>query len=126
MAAASPARAAARSEGTSVADDLEAQSSTTLLDIASGDHAAVLRIPFWSWRKQQSQVLAALHPHKTETAFEWAWPLLADELQLCQAVVTAGGIEIKPACPPIQKFPSFAEAQRRVYLTATLAEDSIS
>lgn len=107
------------------ADDLETQSSTTLLDIASGDPAAVLRIPFWSWRKQQSQVLAALHPHKTETAFEWAWPLLADELELCQAVVTAGGIEIKPACPPIQKFPSFAEAQRRVYLTATLAEDSI-
>ncbi|MBT2534320.1 hypothetical protein J7E83_19745 [Arthrobacter sp. ISL-48] len=106
-------------------DDLEAQSSATLLDIASGEHAAVMRIPFWSWRKKRSQVLEALHPHRTEKAFEWAWPLLADELELCQAAVTSDGIEIKPQCPPIQKFPSFAEAQRRVYLTATLAEDSI-
>lgn len=106
-------------------DDLEAQSSSTLLDIASGDHAAVLRIPFWAWKKKQSQVLATLHPYKAEKEFEWAWPLLADELELCQAAVTSAGIEIKPQCPPIQKFPSFAEAQRRVYLTATLAEDSI-
>jgi hypothetical protein len=106
-------------------EDLEAQSNTTLMDIASGVHSAVLRIPFWSWRKKRNGVLDALHPHRKEKAFEWVWPLLAEELELCQAVVTSAGLEIKPQCPPIQKFPSFSEAQRRVYLTATLAEDSV-
>lgn len=107
------------------ASDLREQSNTTLMDVTSGVHSAVMRIPFWSWRKKQDQVLEVLHPYRADPAFEWVWPLIADELVLCNAVVTSNGIEIQPPCPPIQKFPSFAEAHRRVYLTATLAEDSI-
>lgn len=106
-------------------DDLKGQGQSTWRDIMDGDRSAVLRIPFWAWQNRHAQVMDILHAHRKEAALEWEWPLVDDELHLCQAVVTADAIEIKPPCPPIQKFPSFAEAQRRIYLTATLAEDSI-
>jgi hypothetical protein len=51
--------------------------------------------------------------------------LLSDLLPVCEAVATGDKFEIMPPCPPIEKFPSFAAAQRRIYLTATLADDSV-
>jgi hypothetical protein len=66
-----------------------------------------------------------LRPHRNDETFEWTWPLVSDLIPLCQAVVTADAFEIAPPCPPIEKLPSFAEADRRIYLTATLADDSV-
>lgn len=106
-------------------DDLKAQGLNAFLDIQDGVNSAVLRVPFWSWQDKQQQVAQILRPHRSEPALEWSWPLVADLLPLCQAVVTAESIEIMPPCPPIEKLPSFAEADRRVYLTATLADDSV-
>jgi hypothetical protein len=105
--------------------DLKHQGRNALLDIVEGDPSAVLRVPFWAWHDKQDEVLQILRPHRTDSAFEWTWPLMADLLPLCQAVVTAEAIEVMPLCPPIEKIPSFDEAERRVYLTATLADDSV-
>lgn len=106
-------------------DDLKQQGHNALLDIREGDASAVLRVPFWAWHDQRDAVLQILRPHRKEAAFEWTWPLISDLVPLCQAVVTADAIEILPPCPPIEKIPSFDEADRRVYLTATLADDSV-
>lgn len=107
------------------ADDLKEQSHNAYMDIQDGDCSAVLRVPFWAWQKQQTSVHGILHPHRKDKVFEWSWPLISDLLPLCQAVVTAGTVEIVPPCPPIEKVSSFAEADRRIYLTATLADDSV-
>jgi len=96
-----------------------------LLDIKDGDRSAVLRVPFWAWRDRQEAVLEILRPCRSDKTFEWSWPLIADLLPLCQAVVSADAFEIMPPCPPIEKLPTFAEAKRRIYLTATLADDSV-
>lgn len=105
--------------------ELRDQGLNALLDIRDGDRSAVLRIPFWSWRDKQEQVLQVLRPHRSEEILEWSWPLVSDLLHLCQAVVTADAVEVMPPCPPIEKIPSFGEADRRIYLTATLADDSV-
>jgi len=107
------------------ADDLQAQSLAQFKDIQERDPSAVLPIPFWAWQDKQPSVMEGLHPHRGEPAFEWSWPLISDLLPWCQAVVTAESIEVEPPCPPIEKFPSFAQSERRVYLTATLADDSV-
>jgi len=107
------------------ADDLQAQALNAFMDIKDGDRTAVLWVPFWSWQEKQMPVLTTLRPYRADPEFEWAWPLIADLLPLCQAVVTADAVDIMPPCPPIEKFPSFAEAARRIYLTATLADDSV-
>lgn len=107
-------------------EDLREQSLNALSDIRDRDPAAsTLRIPFWSWYDKREQVLQTLRPYRADSDFEWSWPLVADLLQWCQATINTNAIEITPPCPPIEKIPSFAEADRRIYLTATLADDSI-
>jgi hypothetical protein len=107
------------------ADDLSAQSPNTFRDIQDGTGRAVLRVPFWSWREKQALVLDVLRPHRRQKDFEWGWPFVCEILPICQAVVSGSGFEIVPPCPPIEKIPSFADARRRIYLTATLADDSV-
>jgi hypothetical protein len=46
-------------------------------------------------------------------------------MSLCEATFTSSTLEIRPLCPPISRIPSFTQARRRVYLTATLADDSV-
>lgn len=106
-------------------DDLRTQNLKTFLDVSDGDAAAVAAVPFWAWQDKRNTAMEILHKHRNTSAFEWSWPLISDILHLCQAAVTATAFEIMPPCPPIEKFPSFAEADRRIYLTATLADDSI-
>ncbi len=104
--------------------ELNAQGAATLLDIKDGDRSAVMRIPFWAWQDSAADVLKILHPHRNTPMLEWQWPLVKDHLALCEATLTSSGLEIAPPLPPVQKFPSFADARRRVYMTATLANDS--
>jgi hypothetical protein len=40
-------------------------------------------------------------------------------------VFGAGGFELAPQCLPIDSITAYREAQRRVFLTATLADDSV-
>ncbi len=106
--------------------DLHQQKPSALLDIRKGDPTATpLRVPFWAWYDKHDQVLEILHGYRSDSVFEWSWPLVSDILPWCQATIGAEEIEIIPLCPPIEKFPSFAEAKRRIYLTATLADDSV-
>lgn len=105
--------------------DLRAQSHKVWEDIKAGDYSAAARIPFWSWADRGQQVMEILHPYRSDEEFEWTWPLIAHVLHLCSATVTPRDIEIRPPCPPIETIPSFAHAKRRVYLTATLADDSV-
>lgn len=106
-------------------DELKSQGINAYMDIKDGDRSAVLRVPFWSWHDKQEAVLAALRPYRADSDFEWSWPIVSDRLPICQAVVSADAFEIAPPCPPIEKLPSFADAKRRIYLTATLADDSV-
>ncbi len=104
--------------------DLIAQGAGTLLDVKDGDRSAVMRIPFWAWQNKIGDVLKILHPLRGTKMLEWQWPLIKDHLHLCEATLTSSDLEIAPPLPPVQKFPSFADAKRRVYMTATLANDS--
>jgi len=107
------------------AEDLRAQSANAWADICANDFTATARVPFWSWAARQPEVLATLHPYRGDRELMFTWPLIAGVLPLCAATVTSRGIEIRPRCPPIAMIPAFARAQRRVYLTATLADDSV-
>ena len=107
------------------AADLKNQSLKVWQDIEADDYTATARIPFWSWAQQRQEVMKTLHPHRLDREFKFEWPLISEVLHLCAATVTSRSVEIRPPCPPISMIPSFARARRRVYLTATLADDSI-
>ncbi|MFG2651182.1 DEAD/DEAH box helicase family protein [Streptomyces sp. NPDC048436] len=104
--------------------DLRHQSANAWAGLEDKDPTALAPIPFWAWADKRDEVLKILRPHRTERAFEFVWPLLAEVLHLCTATATSAAIEIRPSCPPIDRITSFVRARRRVYLTATLADDS--
>lgn len=106
-------------------DDLRGQSASSLLDIQARVPSAVLRVPFWAWARNIEEVTERLHAAREDESVQWAWPLIRDVLPICHAAFTGDALEIRPPCPPIDKIPSFQAARRRVYMTATLADDSV-
>lgn len=106
-------------------DDLERQSAKTVLDIETRAPGAVIRVPFWAWAAKSSDVSRILHRCRDIEKLRFTLPFVLDMLPICQAVVTADAIEIKPPLPPVGLIESFANADRRIYLTATLADDSV-
>jgi hypothetical protein len=106
------------------AEDLQFQSANAWQGLQDKDSSALVPIPFWAWADKRAQVLQILRPHRDEQGFKFVWPLLAEVLHLCTATATSTAVEIRPSCTPINRVPSFVRARRRVYLTATLADDS--
>lgn len=110
------------------ADELRAQSPSAWSSIENGEPAAPVRVPFWAWQQQQQNIRRILDPLAETNDLDWAyfsWPLVQQVLELCVATVNAREFEIRPPCSPVDLIPAFAQARRRVYLTATLADDGV-
>lgn len=106
-------------------EDLNAQSATGMLDVMAGDHSVVMTVPYWAWQAQQGKVLGILHAQRFTQELEWNWPLLSECIHLCTCVFSGKRVEIAPRFIPIDRIPVFSSAHRRIYMTATLADDSI-
>jgi hypothetical protein len=104
---------------------LRSQSATAYADLTQGDESALMAIPFWAWAAKQQDIIEILHPYRDEDELGFVWPLLAGVLPFCRVAISASAIEIAPPCTPVDVVPSFVRARRRIYLTATLADDSI-
>lgn len=104
---------------------LKNQSSTNLLDLKANDPSAVMAVPYWEWQAHQDEVIALLHKYKNTSELEWNWPLIKDCIPLCSCIFGGSHLEIAPHFVPIECIPSFSDAKRRIYMTATLADDTI-
>jgi hypothetical protein len=105
--------------------DLEAQSSMGVLDVEQGDPAKLMLVPFWSWLDKITTVEAILHPHRDDDEIKFVWPLIRNHLRQCRCVFGGGRGEISPRCLPVEVIPSFAHAKRRIFMSATFADDSV-
>jgi hypothetical protein len=108
-------------------EDLKMQSPDALLDLVEDSNAALVRIPFWSWRTKNDQVREILRTitMSDDDPLYFQWPAVREALHLCRAVFTNKSITITPPCPVVKHVSAFSQAQRRIYLTATLADDSV-
>lgn len=108
-------------------DDLRTQSAEAVLDLEEDSNAALVRIPFWAWNKKTQQVREILRriAQTNGDPLYFQWPAVSEALHLCRAVFTNRSLTVSPPCPQIKHVTSFAQAQRRIYLTATLADDSV-
>lgn len=95
------------------------------MDLQQGNPKRLMLVPFWAWIDKKAEVLKILYGHRTDKALEWVWPLLQEVLPLCLCIFSATSLEISPRCVPIDAIPSFVEARRRIYMTATLADDNV-
>lgn len=94
----------------------------TLEDIVEGSDFSILEVPHWAWHEQLDAVRAQLKSDANK--YPLVWPLLRDNLHLCHALVSRQAFTITPILPLVSMFPTLADAPRRVYMSATLPDDS--
>ena len=98
--------------------------------IEKQDPGSNVLIPFWIWQKECERIRRLLldsgsTDNEIEKIITFNLPLLADVWQTCDCVLTSHNIEITPKCIPISKISSFEDAMRRIFMSATLADDSV-
>ncbi|MBS7821500.1 DEAD/DEAH box helicase [Wohlfahrtiimonas chitiniclastica] len=106
-------------------EDLKKQSASRLLDLREGDVSITAAIPYWAWQSKSDDVMRILHGYRNNEEIQFQWPLIKDSLLRCQCIFSGKEVEITPYFLPINKIPSFDNAKRRIYMTATLADDTI-
>lgn len=106
-------------------DDLKFQNEKTFLDICDNDPCSgCIGVPFWRVFDTKSELLNILQEHKNDNEIMFNYPLIADILQYCNCTFTYKGIEIEPYNIPIHKITSFQNAKRRIFMSATLCDDT--
>lgn len=94
----------------------------TLEDIVTGSDYSILEVPYWAWHEQLDAVREQLKSDSDK--YGLVWPLIRDHLHLCHALVSKKGFTITPILPLVDAFPTFYEAPRKIYMSATIADDS--
>jgi replicative superfamily II helicase len=94
----------------------------TFDDIVAGSEYSVLEVPYWAWHEQLETVREILRAKADK--FGLVWPLLRDNLHLCHALVSRKEFSITPVLPLVNAFPTFFDSPRRIYMSATIADDS--
>lgn len=108
-----------------LSQDLKGYNEARFLNIQDGDPRAYMDVPFWSWDTHHSDILKALHEHRLEDELKFTYPLLNEILRQCRCVIGGEKLEIEPYFPATDLIQSFRKAKRRIYMTATLADDSV-
>lgn len=104
---------------------LTKQCETKTAEIEAGDPTSYLEVPYWTWQDQLANTASTLVNHRLAKELEYTWPLLKEDLTLCNCVVSANCIEISPHAIPIHMIPCIPNADRQIFMTATLVDDSI-
>lgn len=106
-------------------NSLMTQGSAKTLEIKSGDRNAYVRVPFWKWQESINDITKILLANKDNKDLSFKWSLVKENLILSKCIVSANKIEISPHCIPIHMIPSLANARRKIFMTATLVDESI-
>jgi replicative superfamily II helicase len=94
----------------------------TFDDVVSGSEYSVIEVPYWAWHEKLDTVREQLRAGSEKYALKW--PLLRDNLHLCHALISRRAFTITSILPLVNLFPTFFEASRRIYMSATIADDS--
>jgi len=106
-------------------ESLKNQALGTFSDIENGVAGDLLRVPIVEWNRQIDAVLEHLQSMSEDPSIGFVLPFLRDILPICQAIFSGQRFELHPLCPPTNSILSLEGCTRRIYLTATLADDSV-
>lgn len=104
-------------------ESLRRQMAGTCSDIINGENC-LMAVPFWTWHDKLGEVLNILSESKESEDVYFVWDLIKDRLAESICVFSGDRVEISPRLLPVDNIPSFAEAKRRIFLSATLNEDA--
>ena len=94
----------------------------TFDDIVADKDRGVLEVPYWSWLAKFEGIRKVLS--EVSDKFAFTWPLVRDCFPTCHSLISSRSFSITPLQPMVDMFPTFAECPHRIYMSATLADDS--
>ncbi|GAB1544566.1 DEAD/DEAH box helicase family protein [Scytonema sp. NUACC21] len=94
-------------------------------EIDNRERDVYMQVPFWSWQSKIGEISKILIKYKETEWLKFVWPLIKESLPLSRCVISSDKIEISPHCIPIDIIPSITNAHRKIFMTATLVDDSI-
>ena len=97
----------------------------TWYHILDEDPEAILEVPCWIWQPLLAETSKFLTQHSKTGKYRFVVPYVLDVLRSCRCVVSGAGIEIVPDLLPVHKSEAFAKASHRLFMSATLADDSV-
>jgi replicative superfamily II helicase len=92
-------------------------------DIIRGKDFGVMEAPSWAWHRKVGELQEYLAGVVDEID-PYVWPFLRDTLGVCHCLFSRSGVSITPLFPPVDLVPTFEECPRRIYMSATIADDS--
>ena len=97
--------------------------SGSFADVTNGKDYGVMEVPSWAWQRKLSEVetYVAAQVDKIDA---YVWPFLRDNLAVCHCLFSRRSVTITPIFPPVDLLPTFEDCARRIYMSATIADDS--
>lgn len=97
--------------------------SGSFADIIKGKEFGVMEVPSWAWHRKLAEVEQYL-AGVVDDIDSYVWPFLRDNLAVCHCLFSRNSVTITPIFPPVDLLPTFEDCDRRIYMSATIADDS--
>lgn len=104
---------------------LHSQCESKTLEIEDGDPTSYLQVPYWTWQEKITEIREIFTKNRDQKYLKFVWPLVKENIELSHCVVGSNEIEISPHFIPIHMIPSIIDSDRKIFMTATLVDDSI-
>lgn len=83
-------------------------------------------LPYWIWQNKQQEVYNILSTNRSDDSdIIFKLPLIKDTFKICNCCISSHKIEISPKAVDLSKIQSFNDAEHRIFMSATLADDSV-
>lgn len=107
-------------------ESLKSQGAGTFYDIVNESKSEALAVPYWDWQDKEEEVVSILsrYNRNRDKSVWFSWDLLKDDIKNCVAVFSGAQVEISPNMLPVDKFGAFSDASHRVFMSATISNDS--
>ena len=94
-------------------------------DIRNEDPNQIMEIPYWIWKPLLPEIEQIIGSQAKDDKLKFVIPHIRDILRRCRCVVSGAAVEIIPDILPVYKSPAYDRAKHRLFMSATLADDSV-
>lgn len=106
------------------APDIQNQGAGTYADITRNSYDALVAVPYWAWQDMHTEVADILSKYSSQKDIKFTWPIIKDMIKNCQCFISGQSLEIIPYINPLHMFGSFYKAEHRIFMSATITDDS--
>ncbi|PEJ23243.1 DEAD/DEAH box helicase [Bacillus pseudomycoides] len=104
--------------------ELQSQGAGTYADITRKSYDALTAVPYWVWQDMHQEVSDILSKYNNQKEVRFTWPIIKDMIKHCQCFISGTSLEIIPYVNPLYMFGSYHKADHRIFMSATITDDS--